>query len=62
MGGGRAAVLAVDMHRGHLDLRVATLPLLPEERCARVIRNTAGLFAKLRGKNIPIIRRYRPGF
>lgn len=49
------AVVSIDMHRGHLDPKVATLPLLPEERCTRVINNTSKLFKELRKKNIPII-------
>ncbi len=49
------AVISVDMHRGHLDPEVATLPLLPAERCHVVIKNTARLFEKLREKKIPII-------
>lgn len=49
------AVIAVDMHRGHLDPEVATLPLLPAERCRSVIKNTAGLLEKLRAQNVPII-------
>ncbi len=49
------AVIAVDMHRGHLDPDVATLPLLPPEKCTRVIENTKRFFDKIREKNIPII-------
>ena len=48
------AVVAVDMHRGHLDLSVATLPLAPE-RCARVIARAADLFQKLRAIGVRII-------
>lgn len=49
------AVIAVDMHRGHLDPDVATLPLLPPEKCTRVIENTKTFFDKIREKSIPII-------
>jgi biuret amidohydrolase len=51
---GRTAVIAIDMHRGHLDPAVATLPL-PAERCAPVIKRAAALFADLRGRGVPII-------
>jgi len=48
------AVISVDMHRGHLDPEVATMPL-PAERCRIVIDNTARLFERLRELGIPII-------
>jgi len=48
------AVVSVDMHRGHLDPEVATMPL-PAERCKVVIDTTARLFGRLREKGIPII-------
>src|SRR5438128_12052300 len=47
-------VVAVDMHRSHLDPSVATLPLAPE-RCARVIARAADLFQKLRAIGVRII-------
>jgi biuret amidohydrolase len=50
----RYAVISVDMHRGHLDPEVATMPL-PAERCKIVIDNTARLFNRLREKQVPII-------
>ena len=43
----RTAVVAIDMHRGHLDPAVATLPL-PAERCPGVIARAKALFAALR--------------
>jgi len=49
------AVISVDMHRGHLDPEVATLPLLPPERCQRVIENAERFFGGIREKGIPII-------
>ncbi|MGM0437929.1 MAG: cysteine hydrolase family protein [Bacillota bacterium] len=58
------AVISVDMHRGHLDPEVATLPLLPKERCTRVINNTGDFFKEIRKKDIPIIHvvtTYRDG-
>jgi nicotinamidase-related amidase len=48
------AAVAIDMHRGHLDPSVATMPL-PRENCARVIRATRELFAPLRERAIPIV-------
>ena len=49
------AIVSVDMHRGHLDPEVATLPLLPAERCTRVIANTARFFHEARKKGVPVI-------
>lgn len=48
------AVVAIDMHRGHLDPEVATLPLAAE-RCGPVIARTAELFQELRAIGVPII-------
>ncbi len=48
------AVISVDMHRGHLDPQVATMPL-PAERCEVVIENTAKAFHQLRERQVPII-------
>ena len=48
------ALVAVDMHRGHLDPAVATLPL-PRERCGPVIARAAELFRELRVIGVPII-------
>ena len=50
----RTAVLAIDMHRGHLDPAVATLPL-PAERCGPVIKRAAALFTDLRARGVPIV-------
>ena len=50
----RTAVVAVDMHRGHLDPAVATLPLVAE-RCGPVIKRAAALFADLRARGVPIV-------
>lgn len=58
------AVVSVDMHRGHLDPAIATLPLLPAERCDRVIKNTEKFFNEIRKKGVPIIHvvtMYRDG-
>ncbi len=50
----RTALLAIDMHRGHLDPAVATLPL-PAERCPGVIARARALFASLRAIGVPIV-------
>ena len=50
----RTAVVAVDMHRGHLDPAVATLPLAAE-RCAPLIKRAASLFADLRARGVPVV-------
>jgi nicotinamidase-related amidase len=48
------AVVAIDMHRGHLDPAVSTLPLATE-RCGPVIARTAELFRELRAIGVPIV-------
>lgn len=50
----RTAVVCVDLHRGHLDPEVATLPL-PADRAGRVVRDTAVLLRELRARGIPIV-------
>jgi nicotinamidase-related amidase len=50
----RTAVVAIDMHRGHLDPAVATLPL-PAPRCGPVIKRAAALFADLRARGVPVV-------
>ncbi|MGH7529422.1 MAG: cysteine hydrolase family protein [Gemmatimonadales bacterium] len=50
----RTALVAIDMHRGHLDPSVATLPL-PSERCGPAIKRAAALFADVRGAGVPIV-------
>ena len=50
----RTALVAIDMHRGHLDPAVATLPL-PPAQCGPVIDRAARLFRELRARGIPII-------
>jgi nicotinamidase-related amidase len=50
----RAAIVAIDMHRGHLDPSVATMPVPPEE-CRRVLVNAKRLFVVARKHKIPII-------
>jgi nicotinamidase-related amidase len=48
------ALLSIDMHRGHLDPSVATLPLAAD-RCGPVIRRAAELFRELRAIGVPVI-------
>lgn len=48
------AVLAIDMHRGHLDPDVATMPVTPE-LATRVISATEQLFDFARSRSIPIV-------
>jgi len=62
----KTAVIAVDMHRGHLDHSVATMPASPED-CERVISSTKRLLQLVRSHNIPVIhvilvQRKLPGF
>jgi len=51
---GRTAAVTVDMHRGHLDPDVATLPA-PKENCANVIRNAAKVLKAVRGAGMPVV-------
>lgn len=51
---GKLAILAIDMHRGHLDPDVATMPLAPD-KCNKIISNTQKFFNKIRRVNTPII-------
>lgn len=50
----KTALVEIDMHRGHLDPAVATLPL-PAERCGPLIARAATLFDALRGIGVPIV-------
>ncbi len=60
------AVVAIDMHRGHLDPAVATLPL-PAQRCGPVVKRAAALFAALRTRGFGfdvelLLRAQRAGY
>ena len=48
------AVVAIDMHRGHLDAEVATMPIQPE-RIPGVISRTAALFNALRARGVSVV-------
>ncbi len=50
----RPAVLTIDMHRGHLDPTVATLPL-PAAVSARVVQANLALLQGARGAGIPVV-------
>jgi biuret amidohydrolase len=50
----KAAVIAIDLHRGHLDMAVATMPTSPDV-AARVIAANKRLFDWCRGVGIPVI-------
>jgi ureidoacrylate peracid hydrolase len=50
----RAAVVGIDLHRGHLDMAVATMPATPEI-AQRVVAANKGLFDWARVQGIPIV-------
>ncbi|MGE4064789.1 MAG: cysteine hydrolase family protein [Rhodospirillaceae bacterium] len=50
----KAAVVAIDLHRGHLDMAVATMPTSPEV-ARQVIAANKRLFDWARGVGIPVI-------
>jgi biuret amidohydrolase len=50
----RPVAVTVDLHRGHLDPKVATLPL-PAERCAAYVKRTSEILDELRGIGVPVI-------
>ncbi len=51
----RAAAIAIDLHRGHLDLSVATMPVRNEADAMRIIAANRRLFGWCRGKDIPVV-------
>lgn len=50
----RPAVIAIDLHRGHLDPSVATMPM-PAGSGRRIIEANRHFFEQCRAKHIPII-------
>jgi biuret amidohydrolase len=50
----RPAIVAIDLHRGHLDPSVATMPLATE-RCGPVIAANKNFFTKARAAGIPVL-------
>lgn len=50
----KAAVVAIDLHRGHLDPEVATMPVIPGTE-ERIIEANRRFFERCREASIPII-------
>lgn len=50
----RTAIITIDMHRGHLDMDVATMPASPED-ARRVIANGRAALDFARAQGIPVI-------
>jgi nicotinamidase-related amidase len=50
----RPAVVAIDLHRGHLDIEVATMPVAPDV-AERIIDANRRFFERCRALDIPII-------
>lgn len=50
----KPAVIAIDLHRGHLDPNVATMPLAPE-RCQSVIDVNKNFLDAARRQHVPVI-------
>jgi biuret amidohydrolase len=50
----RAAIVGIDLHRGHLDMSVATMPSTPEV-AQRVVAANKTLFDWARTQDIPVI-------
>src|SRR5207342_2941046 len=50
----RTAIVAIDMHRGHLDMEVATMPAKPED-AKRVIANAQQVLDFSRKLGIPVV-------
>jgi nicotinamidase-related amidase len=51
----KAAVLAIDMHRGHLDLSVATMPVRSQEQSDRIVAAAAVFYEWARRAHIPVV-------
>ena len=50
----QTAIVTVDMHRGHLDMEIATMPTKPED-AKRVIKAAKDVLDFARNHNVPII-------
>jgi nicotinamidase-related amidase len=50
----RPAVVTIDLHRGHLDPEVATLPL-PAERCGPLVERCRTLLDGFRAAGLPVV-------
>lgn len=51
----RPAIVAIDLHRGHLDLSVATMPVPSEAQAKRVIAANRRFFDWCRSQAIPVV-------
>lgn len=51
----KAAVVAIDLHRGHLDLSVATMPVQSEAQARRVIDANRVFLTGCRQAGIPVV-------
>lgn len=51
----RPAVVAIDLHRGHLDLSVATMPVQSEAQARRVIDANRSFLSGCRQAGIPVV-------
>lgn len=51
----RAAAVAIDLHRGHLDLSVATMPVQSEVQARRVIDANQRFLAGCRRAGVPVV-------
>jgi nicotinamidase-related amidase len=51
----RPAVIAIDLHRGHMDLSVATMPMRSEADARRLIDANRRFFDACRAKGIPVV-------
>src|SRR2546426_11779798 len=49
------ALVTIDMHRGHLDMDVATMPARPED-ASRVVRNARAALDFARARKTPVLR------
>jgi biuret amidohydrolase len=50
----KAAAIGIDLHRGHLDLSVATMPVRSETDAKRIVAANQRLFAWCRSVGIPV--------
>jgi nicotinamidase-related amidase len=51
----RMAAIAIDFHRGHMDLSVATMPVQSQAQADRVLSAAGALFAWCREIHVPVV-------
>jgi nicotinamidase-related amidase len=51
----KAAAIAIDFHRGHMDLSVATMPVKTQAQADKVLTSASRLFNWCRQQDIPVI-------